>query len=65
MDLNYFHMKEEKIIYQLSQEDAQTVAIETLGRNLTKQELNLLPDIIAEKIPWFDIIAEAIKDLPE
>jgi hypothetical protein len=55
-------MKEDAIIYQLAAEDVQTVAIETLGRELTEEEIYKLQDLIAEKIPWFEAISDAIQD---
>ena len=51
-----------KIIYYLNEEDVQTVAIEELGRNLSSEEIKKLKDLIAEKINWYDAIAEAINE---
>ena len=49
-----------KIIYQLTIEDIQEVAKQELDRELTKAEIKLLIDPIAEKIPWYDAIANSI-----
>ena len=49
-----------KIIYSLVTEDVQTVAIQLLDRPLSKDEIELLIDSIAEKIKWYDVIEDAI-----
>jgi hypothetical protein len=49
-----------KIVYQLTIEDIQEVAIQELDRELTNEEIKKLIDPIAEKIPWYDVIADAI-----
>ncbi len=49
-----------KIIYSLNDEDSQTVAHQTLGRNLSSEEIDKIKDLIAAKINWYDAIAEAI-----
>lgn len=54
-------MKPETIIYSLIVEDVQTVAMETLNRELTEVEINSLIDPIADRLPWFDAIVEAIR----
>jgi hypothetical protein len=51
-----------KIIYQLTIDDIQEVAIQELNRELTKKEIKVLIDPIAEKIPWYDVIADAINE---
>ena len=51
-----------KIVYQLTIEDIQEVAIQELDRELTKEEIIRLIDPIAEKIPWYDAIADAINE---
>ncbi|MDQ3007410.1 MAG: hypothetical protein M3R47_18745 [Chloroflexota bacterium] len=51
-----------EIVYQLTIEDIQEVAIQELDRELTKEEIKRLIDPIAEKIPWYDVIADAIND---
>jgi hypothetical protein len=52
-----------KIIYQLTIEDIQHVALQELDRELTKEEIKKLTDPIAEKIPWYDAIADSINEL--
>jgi hypothetical protein len=51
-----------EMIYQLTIEDIQEVAIQELDRELTKEEIKRLVDPIAEKIPWYDAIAEVINE---
>ena len=54
-------MNSDQIIYKLVVEDVQTVAEEEIKRNLTDDEINSIIDLIAEKIPWYDAIASAIR----
>ncbi len=51
-----------KIIYSLSIEDLQNVANQEIERELTRQEIEKLEKSIAEKIPWYDVIAGAIEE---
>ena len=44
-------------------EDIQTVAIEEIDRELTDDEIEKIIDSIAEKIPWYDAIAESINEM--
>ena len=55
-------MRNNKIIYQLTVSDIQTVAEEILERKLTDQEVVSMLDLIADKIPWYDAIADAIHE---
>jgi len=52
-----------KIIYQLTVKDVQDVADQELERELTPEEIELIRNRIAEKIPWYDAIAEAIDEM--
>lgn len=54
---------EDETIYRLTIEDVQTVALEIFDRELSDDEINRITDLIAEKIPWYDAIAEAIKEM--
>lgn len=49
-----------EIIYSLNTTDIQTVALQELGRKLTNKELEEIKDEIAEKINWYDAIADTI-----
>lgn len=51
-----------KIIYSLNEDDIQTVALQEVERNLSSQEIEKIKDSIAEKINWYDAIAEAINE---
>jgi len=53
-------MKKSKIIYSLSVEDIQTVAMEVLERELKDEEIKEIIDDISDRIPWFDAIESAI-----
>lgn len=55
--------KKDKVIYQLTIEDIQNVADQELERELSSQEIDLLIARIAEKIHWYDAIAETINEL--
>jgi hypothetical protein len=50
----------EKIIYYLNVEDVQTVATQEIERELSNAEIAKIKDSIAENIPWYDAIANAI-----
>ncbi len=58
----YLIMKKNKIIYSLNEEDIQTVAREELGRELSSKEIKKIIEPIAEKINWFDVIANSIEE---
>jgi hypothetical protein len=55
-------MQQDKIIYQLTVEDIQTVANDYLERDLTDTEIMSIEDTIAENIPWYEAIEGAIRD---
>lgn len=55
-------MKKNKIIYSLNEEDIQTVSNQELGRDLSSEEIKKIKDAIAEKINWYDVIAETIDE---
>ena len=57
----YANMK--KPIYQLTVEDIQEVANQELERELSLEEIELIRDRIAERIPWYDAIAGAIDEM--
>ncbi len=52
-----------EIIYSLIIEDVQTVAQEEIERELTPEEIENIKDSIAEKIPWYDAISDAITEV--
>ena len=52
-------MKNETI-YVLMKEDIQNVAQQEIGRDLTSDEIQKIKDTIAEKIDWYDAIADTI-----
>jgi hypothetical protein len=54
-------MKSETIIYSLTVEDVQTVAMETMNRELTEAEINSLIDPIGDRLAWFDAVENVIR----
>ena len=50
----------DKIIYQLTVEDLQNVADDTLGRKLSEKEIAVLEEKIGDYINWYDSIYSAI-----
>lgn len=53
-------MKTNKIIYSLTVEDIQSVANQEIERDLSSIEIEKITDAIAEKINWYDAIANSI-----
>ena len=53
-------MKDNKIVYSLTVGDIQTVANQELERKLSSEEIENIIEAIAEKINWYDAIANAI-----
>jgi hypothetical protein len=51
---------ENKIVYSITVEDIQTVANQEIGRSLSSKEIEKIIDPIAEKIKWYDAIADSI-----
>lgn len=56
------NIDESRIIYSLNIEDIQTVAEENFVRKLNAAEIEKIIDPIANRIPWYDTIYDAIKD---
>ena len=54
---------ENDLIYSLNEEDAQTVALENLGRELRGHEIVALKGRIAENINWFDAISNTLDEV--
>jgi hypothetical protein len=53
-------MDTRKHIYYLTVGDVQTVAQETLERELTEEELKRVVDKLRDKIQWYDAIEDVI-----
>jgi hypothetical protein len=51
-----------KIIYQLVVADVQEVAMDTINRKLTLDEIETIKEKIAERIEWFDAISGVISE---
>ena len=58
-----FSMKSDindRIVYSVNVSDIQEVANQVLERDLTKKEISLIEDSIADHIDWFQTIEDAI-----
>jgi len=55
-------MADNKIVYSLNVEDIQTVALQEIERKLSKKEIEIIIDSIADKIHWYDAIADSINE---
>ncbi len=55
-------MRKNKVIYQLNIEDVQNVAEQQLDRKLTNAEIEKILDRIADNLPWYDAVADAIHE---
>lgn len=49
-----------EIFYSLNTRDLQTVATETLGRELTEEEIETVKEKAVDKINWFEAIESSI-----
>lgn len=52
----------EKIVYGLSIEDLQTIAMEDLNRELTSREVDRVVDRLGDFIGWAEAVSMAISD---
>ena len=50
----------DRIVYSINVSDIQEVANQVLERDLTKKEISLIEDSIADHIDWFQAIEDAI-----
>ena len=46
----------DQIIYQLTVEDVQNVALEELDKELSLEEIKDIEDLIAKRIDWYGVI---------
>ncbi len=51
----------ELIFYYLNYGDIQTVAMDSIERELTLEEINHIEENIAENVNWYDAISDAIR----
>ena len=49
------------VVYSINHEDIQTVAQETLMRNLNAIELSRVADVLGDYVDWFGAIESAIQ----
>ena len=50
------------VIYQLTVEDVQNVSNQEIGSDLSINEIEIVKEKIAEKIAWYDAIADSINE---
>jgi len=50
----------DRIVYSINVSDIQEVANQVLERDLTKKEISLIEDSIADHIDWFQAIEDSI-----
>jgi hypothetical protein len=55
-------MKNNNTIYSLTVEDIQIVSNQELDRDLTDKEIKSIEELIAEKIDWYEAIADSINE---
>lgn len=55
-------MKEE-IFYSLTIDDIQNVALESVGRSLSTNEIKSVIPIVEKRIAWYDIINDSIDEV--
>lgn len=53
----------DQIIYQLTIEDVQNVALVELDEELSLEEIKGIEELIAKRIDWYSAIADAINEL--
>lgn len=53
----------QKTIYYLTTQDIQTVANDMIDRDLTAEEIEKILEPIADKVNWYDAIADAINEV--
>ena len=58
-------MNNQEIICSINIEDLQTVAGEEIGRELNREEIKAISDLVWEIIKWYDSIADSIHELLE
>ena len=52
-----------QIVYSLNIEDFQYVAQQEIERDLTPEEINRVKEIVANKINWYDAVADSIIEI--
>lgn len=62
---NFKYTMKSDIIYSINKEDVQSTAFQEIGRELTDIEIEKIIDLIAEKMNWYDAIADAIAETIE
>ncbi len=58
-----FEMKSNKIIYSLIVEDIQRVSNQEIQRDLSSKEMKTIIELMAQKINWYEAIADSINEI--
>lgn len=58
-------MKRNKVLYLLTVEDFQTVAMDEYDRELTTEQLEKVAAWVEDRIPWYDLICDGIQEVLE
>ncbi|MGD8405985.1 MAG: hypothetical protein PVJ21_20180 [Anaerolineales bacterium] len=53
----------DQIIYQLTIDDVQNVALEELDEELSFEEIKIIEELVAKRIDWYGVISDAIIEL--
>jgi hypothetical protein len=56
-------MNNKTVIYSLTIEDLQTVALQEINRTLSQREIENIKEKIAAKIDWYDAICHSLSEL--
>ena len=56
-------MDKNEVLYQLTVEDFQNIALENIERELSDEEVKKVADWVADRIPWYDLIDNGITEL--
>ncbi|NUQ85855.1 MAG: hypothetical protein HUU11_14175 [Anaerolineales bacterium] len=52
-----------KIVYYINVQDIKAVTDKELGRDLTEDEFRKVESLIGEKINWYDVILDSLREI--
>ena len=56
-------MNKNEVLYQLTVEDFQNIAIENINRELSDEEIQKVAVWVTDRIPWYDLIDNGITEI--
>ncbi|MDP2209818.1 MAG: hypothetical protein Q8K98_13760 [Bacteroidota bacterium] len=56
-------MNKNKILYKLTVEDFQNVALEEIERKLSNKEIEIVKKSVEDNIPWYDVISNSLIEI--